>query len=64
MNSKVVTQICASIHLEGNNMSKFSILKSDSRNESDGLNCFPKTGVLRTEYIYINFLISNIMKMD
>lgn len=56
MGSKVIIQICALIHLERNNMSKFAILISDSRNEiSDGLNYFPKIGVLKVEntHIYI-----------
>lgn len=56
MHSKVVTQICTLIRLERNNMSKFSTLKSDSRNECDGLNYFPKTKALKTKfkYIYLN----------
>lgn len=48
MSSKVVIQIRALIHLERNNMSKFSILISDSRNEiSDGLDYFPKIEILK-----------------
>lgn len=67
MHSKVVTQICTLIHLERNNMSKFSTLKSDSRNECDGLNYFPKTKALKTKlkyiYIFLTF-ISNVKKID
>lgn len=57
MHSKVVTQICTLIHLERNNMSKFSTLKSDSRNECDGLNYFPKTKALKTKLKYIHSLL-------
>lgn len=64
MSSKVVIQICALIHLERSNMSKFSILVSDSRNEiSDGLDYFPKIKILKIghSYIYMDLKISNIM---
>jgi hypothetical protein len=57
MHSKVVTQICTLIHLEMNNMSKFSALKSDSRNESDGLNYFPKIKALKNKFTYTYSLL-------
>lgn len=63
MHSKVVTQICTLIHLERNNMSKFSTLKSYSRNESDGLNYFPKTKALKTELKYIHIYSLLVFQM-
>ena len=54
MSSKAVKQICTLIHLERNNVSKISILISDSRNEiNDGLDYFPKTEVLKIGHSYI-----------